>query len=133
MGLLTNLTPTKKNRFDKVNDVYSFRYEDEVVVPVSPLIPPSPVFTRFSPSPSLSLQSGQSTEAMREVARKADLRKARGKKKRVVLCDEDDLEITSVTSKPRTRAAKRNVPTDPLTNPTPEMIKVMHSHGRRKS
>ena len=134
MDPLTNFTPTKKNRFDKVHDVYNFRYEDEVVVPVSPLIPPSPVFTQFSPSPSLSLQSGQSTEAMIEVARTAELRKAKGKKKRVALNDEDDLEIISVVAdKPKARTVKRNVIIDPLSNPTPEMIKVMHSRGRSKN
>ena len=133
MEPVTNFTPTKRNRFDKVNDVYTFRYEDEVVVPVSPLIPSSPVFTKFYPSPSLSLQSGQSTEAMREVARKAELRKARGRKKKVALGDEDDLEMISITDKPKARTAKRNVPSDPLSNPTPEMIKVMHSRGRRKN
>ncbi|KAI6657729.1 hypothetical protein LOD99_473 [Oopsacas minuta] len=139
---LDYITPKKRNKYEKLNDVFNFRYEDKVVVPSSPILPSLPVFKKFSPSPSLPLPLGQPTDAMRAVATNAELRRGRGrnKKKHIVQVpddddDDDELEIISIVKTPKAKTAKRKTTSnDPLSNPTSEMIKVMHSQGigRRK-
>ena len=138
--LTDGYAPRKRNRFEKVDDVYNFIYEDEVVVPASPVLPSPPVYTRFSPFPSPSLPTGLPTDAMQQVASNADKRKADSrKKKQSASNDSDDLEIISIDKPSKARNAK-NKPvqvindSDSLSNPTPEMIKVMNNQprGRRK-
>ena len=120
--------------------MYNFKYEDQVVVPASPVLPTSPAYARVSPLPSPSLPAGLPTDAMRQVLSNAD--KKRGgdrKKKQAPLNDSDEIEVISIVKPSKGRNTKNkpvqlNNDPDSLSNPTPEMLKVMNNQpkGRRK-
>ena len=114
--------------------MYNFRYEDKVVVPVSPVLPSPPAYTRFSPLPS-----GLPTDAMRQVASNAEKKRGDRNKIQSASNDGDELEIISIVKTSKARTVKNkpvhlNNDCDSLSNPTAEMIKLMHNQprGRRK-